>query len=100
MLVVMNQLFNKEDYINTLIFNGAEINMLDSEGNSLLMLAVKYNTQTESELSHFVAFLITLSADTTTTNYKNQTLIDVCYNYGYEKLMKMILKYNKIISKN
>lgn len=96
MLAAMNYM---PDAINTLLFYGADINLFDIKGNSILMLAVIYNKKPESDLLEFVSYLVTLLADTVGKNHNNQTLIDICYNYGYERIMKYVLEYNKLISR-
>jgi len=91
---------NKYEVVNLLLFNGANVDALDPEGNSILMLAVKYNTfPNESELLEFVRYLIGQYADTFVTNFYGRTLIDICYARGYEKVMKYVLHYNKLLSR-
>lgn len=96
MLAVIN---NLPDAINLLLFYGANINALDCEGNSILMITVLYNTRPESDLLEFISYLVTLLADITIKNYNNKTLVDICYNRGYERVMKYVLEYNKLIYK-
>lgn len=101
MLAVMNMgSLNRISFVESLLLNGANIDCLDSEGNSLLMLAVQYSTfKTENELLKFIQYLISQYADTTVMNYYRRTVIDISYARGYEKVMKYILEYNRYLSK-
>ena len=101
MLAAMNMGdLNQVSLIESLLINGANVDCLDSEGNSLLMLTIQYSTfKTENELLKFIQYLISQYADTTVMNYYRRTVIDICYERGYEKVMKYILEYNRYLSK-
>lgn len=106
MLVVINMgslvvnPYNKYWLVDLLLINGANIDDYDPSGNSLLMLAIQYSTfNNEDDLLDFVQYLLSQYADTLVSNYYKKTVIDICYDKGYEKIMKYILGYNRLLSK-
>lgn len=94
MLTVMN---NKPlEYIRLLMFNGADINTRDYEGNTAIMLAIIFNNKPEKKLTEIIVQLLRFGADTNIKNNKNQNIIDLCYN-KYHDLMKLILAHQKYL---